>query len=216
MDFKMTYPQAPWTLQGYAIVTLQLIDIVRVRALIPSELDIISVWPGKTVGGVYVASYSDSVLQYNELIVVAAMTRRANKFGAWISHIYVDHPDSVAGGREIWGLPKELAQFTWEQQSCVHVSQGDQLLCSLNHEWQLPSWRQQLTGYTFSTLDTDLLHFEAKSDLSLCLGGAKLQVPRESPFFEVGLSKAWLNFYCDRLRLVVNPPEVVGTVGSFI
>jgi acetoacetate decarboxylase len=25
----------------------------------------------------------------------------------------VDNPDSVAGGREIWGLPKELAEFSW-------------------------------------------------------------------------------------------------------
>lgn len=210
----MAYPQAPWTLQGHAIVSLQLIDIVRVRSLIPPKLEIISVWPGKTVGGVYVASYSDSVLQYNELIVVAGMTRRADKFGAWISHIYVDNPDSVAGGREIWGLPKELAQFTWEQQTCVHVHQGDQLLCSLSREWQLPRWQQQLTGYTFSALNTDLLHFAAKGDLRLCLSGAKLQVPRESPFSKVGLGQAWLNFYCDRLRLVVNPPEVVGQTGN--
>jgi hypothetical protein len=94
----MAYPQAPWTLQGYSLQTLNLIDITAARSLVPSELEIISVWPGKTLGGVYVASYgSGSTLEYNELIVVSAITRYANRFGTWISHIYVDNPDSVAG-----------------------------------------------------------------------------------------------------------------------
>ena len=51
----MPYPQAPWTLQGYAIQTLQLLDIDRVRPFIPSELNIITVLPGKTLGGVYLS-----------------------------------------------------------------------------------------------------------------------------------------------------------------
>ncbi|HEY9821570.1 MAG TPA: acetoacetate decarboxylase family protein, partial [Candidatus Sericytochromatia bacterium] len=105
----MTYPPAPWTLQGYAIQSLQLIDIERVRPLIPTEFEIISVLPGKTVGGVYLSYYgSGSVLEYSELIVAAGMVRYSGKIGGWVSHIYVDNADSVAGGREIWGLPKEL------------------------------------------------------------------------------------------------------------
>jgi hypothetical protein len=213
----MAYPQAPWKLQGYTLQTLQLVDIARVRPLIPPELEIISIWPGKTIGGVYLASYgSDSVLEYNELIIVAALTRYVGKLGAWVSHIYVDNPDSVAGGREIWGLPKELAQFTWEQreQPCVRVHQGDQLLCSLNYEWRLPGWQQQLAGNAFSTFNRDLLYFKAKSELRLCLGGAKLQIPAESPFSRVGLNQPWLSFYCDRLRLVVSAPKVVGETAS--
>lgn len=212
----MTYPQAPWTLQGFTLVTLQPIDIAQVRSLVPPELEIISVWPGKTVGGVYVASYSSSsVLAYNELIVVAALTRYAGRFGTWISHIYVDNPDSVAGGREIWGLPKELAQFTWEQgRSCVHIHQGDQLLCNLKLEWRLPGWQQQLTGYSFSALNTDLLFFRAQGELHLSLSGAKLQIPAKSPFSEVGLSQPWLSFYGDRLHLNVATPEAVGEIAS--
>jgi acetoacetate decarboxylase len=46
------------------------------------------------------------VLEYNELIIIAAVLGYKGKFGAWISHIYVDNPDSVAGGREIWGYLK--------------------------------------------------------------------------------------------------------------
>jgi acetoacetate decarboxylase len=68
----MSYPQAPWILQGYAFQTLQLLDIERVRPFIPAELDIISVFPGKTLGGVYLSRYSaGSVLEYSELIVIS-------------------------------------------------------------------------------------------------------------------------------------------------
>jgi hypothetical protein len=59
----MPYPQTPWRLKGYAIQTLHLVNVDRVRPLIPSELEIISVWPGKTFGSVYLSNYgSGSVL----------------------------------------------------------------------------------------------------------------------------------------------------------
>jgi hypothetical protein len=45
----MGYPSAPWTLKGYALLTLHLLDVDRVRHLIPKELEIKTVWPGKTV-----------------------------------------------------------------------------------------------------------------------------------------------------------------------
>src|SRR5688572_23194128 len=128
----MTYPSAPWTLKGFAVQTLQLVDTARARSFVPPDLDIVSVLPGKTLGVVYLASYGpESVLSYNELIVVPALTRYGKNVGFWISHIYVDHPDSMAGGREIWGLPKELAQFTWQmgEQNHVLVRQGEQVLC---------------------------------------------------------------------------------------
>lgn len=72
----MTYPPAPWTLKGFAMQTLQLIDSAQARVFVPPELQIVCVLPGKTLGVMYVASYGpESVLTYNELIVVPALTR---------------------------------------------------------------------------------------------------------------------------------------------
>lgn len=210
----MAYPQAPWTLQGYSIQTLHLLDVAKVRSLVPSELEIISVLPGKTLGGIYAAFYGlGSTLTYSELIVVSAITRYAGKFGTWVSHIYVDNADSIEGGREIWGLPKELAQFKWElgKHSGVSVHQGDQLLCRISYDWQLPQWRQQLSLPSFSTLGSNLLSFEGKGEIGLCLLiGAKVQVPAQSPFSTLGLDQPWLGFYCNQLCLVVTAPIVVG------
>ncbi len=217
----MPYPQAPWTLQGYALQTLQPLDIDRVRPLVPAELEIIPVWPGKTLGGVYLSYYgSGSVLEYSELIVIAAFAHYQGKFGGWVSHIYVDNPDSVAGGREIWGLPKELAEFTWEKGDAygkdsvirdrVTVRQGNQLLCSLSYTQQGFGWRQWLGASGFSTLGSNLLSYPAQLDSRLGLVSSKLEVPAESPFASLANGQPWLTVHCDQMRLVVSAPEVVG------
>ncbi|MBW4637437.1 MAG: acetoacetate decarboxylase family protein [Gloeocapsa sp. UFS-A4-WI-NPMV-4B04] len=206
----MPYPQAPWTLQGYAIQTLQPLDIDLVRPSIPSELEIISVWPGKTLGGVYLSHYGlGSVLEYSELIVIAACVTHKGKFGGWISHIYVDNPDSVAGGREIWGLPKELAEFSWNNGSRVTVRQGNKLLCSLNYNQQNFGWRQWLGASGFSTLGSDLLIFPAQLDADLSLISSKLEVPADSPFASLAIGQPWLTVRADQMILEVAAPEVV-------
>ncbi|WP_414571706.1 acetoacetate decarboxylase family protein [Nostoc sp. CCY 9925] len=205
----MLYPQAPWTLQGYAIQTLHLVNIDRVRPLIPSELEIISVWPGKTLGSVYLSNYKPgSVLEYNELIIVPALVHYQRKIGAWISHIYVDNGDSVAGGREIWGLPKELAEFTLEQEYAT-VHQGNQKLCSFNYNQQSWGWPMQLSASAFSTKGTDLLIFSAEFKSLLGLIGSQLKIPATSPFSEIGLGRPWLTVRHQQMNLRVNAPKVL-------
>ncbi|MBV8883520.1 MAG: acetoacetate decarboxylase family protein [Chroococcidiopsidaceae cyanobacterium CP_BM_RX_35] len=206
----MTYPQAPWKLQGYAFQTVQLVDIDRVRPLIPSKLNVLSVWPGKTVGGIYLSAYeSGSVLEYNELIVIAALVSYGGKFGSWISHIYVDSPDSVAGGQEIWGLPKELAEFSWDREG-VTVRQNNQLLCSLSYNRQTFGWRQWLAAPTFSTLDANLLLFRSELESKLGLVSAKLAMPAQSPLASLGMGQPLVTIHSEELRLSVAAPEVVG------
>ncbi|MBN3942469.1 MAG: acetoacetate decarboxylase family protein [Nostoc sp.] len=210
----MPYPQAPWTLQGYAIQTLHLVNIDQVRPLIPLELEIISVWPGKTLASMYLSNYgSGSVLEYSELIVVPALINYQRKIGAWISHIYVDNADSVAGGREIWGLPKELAKFTWEQGKYVTVHQENQKLCSFKYNQQSLAWRQRLSASSFSAKGADLLIFPAEFKSLLGLIGSKLEIPAESPFSGIGLGQPRLTVRCEQMSLRVDAPKVVGQIG---
>lgn len=214
----MAYPPAPWVLRGFAMQTVQPVDIDRVRTHIPSELEIVSFFPGKTLGGIYVATYgTGSALQYSELIVVSALTRQADRFGAWISHIYVDNPDSVAGGREIWGLPKELANFEWQlgKPHCVTVWQQGRRLCKFNANWQLPGVPIPFTLGSFSHFDTNLLWFSAESRLRLSAIGAVVEIPPESPFYSLALNQPWLSFYGDELDLQVGMPIVVGRTPRF-
>ncbi|WP_017656047.1 acetoacetate decarboxylase family protein [Fortiea contorta] len=207
----MPYPKTPWTLIGLAIQTLHLIDIDRVRHLIPAELNIIALWPGKTLASVYLSNYqSGSVLEYSELIVAPAVVSYQGKIGGWISHIYVDNPDSVAGGREIWGLPKELADFAWENGKHVTVRQQNRLLCSLSYGQQSWAWKLRLGASVFSTMGADLLMFPTEFASCLSLVGSHLEVPPESPFADIGLGKAFLTVRCEQLNLRVDAPTVVG------
>lgn len=210
----MTYPSAPWHLEGYALSTLHLLDIESSRSLVPPELEIISILPGKTLGGVYVSVYeSGSILKYNELIVVAALVRHQNKIGSWVSHIYVDNEESVAGGREIWGLPKEMAQFTWEDNR-VSVRQGNCLLCRLEYQpnwFNLSTWWQpQLSGNSFSGLGTELLSFTSQFSSEMSLLTGNLAIPNNSPFANLNLGQPWLTLNLKNLNLMVEVPEVAG------
>jgi hypothetical protein len=207
----MIYPPAPWTLQGYGLQTLQLIDINTARSLVPSELEIVSLLPGKTLGGIYLSSYqSGSFLEYNELIVVAAYVRYQNRLGAWISHIYVDNFTSVAGGREIWGLPKEMAEFTWTAQG-VTVTQNGKTLCKLTHKksplktW----WRQKISGRAFGKKDNHFLYFQSDFQSSIGLSKAKLDIAPDSPFVGLGLNKPLLTLNLPDLHLIAGKPEIL-------
>ncbi|MBW4620995.1 MAG: acetoacetate decarboxylase family protein [Cyanosarcina radialis HA8281-LM2] len=210
------YPPTPWKLQGHALQTLHSIDIKNARPLIPSEFNIISIWPGKTLGGVYLSAYSSgSVLEYSELIVIAGVVSYAGKLGAWISHIYVDNPNSVAGGREIWGLPKELAQFTWQQEEDgweASASLSSQELCRLSYSQTRFSWPLPFKGTVFSTLGTDILCFPGQLKSHLGLVRSNLTVPPQSSFAGLNLGQPWLTVYCDRLDLTVNAPTRVGAL----
>lgn len=105
------YPIPPWRLRGEGILRLQALDTGL--APVPPRLGTVGIFPGKTLGGFYIGSYGKgSSLQYNELIVFSALVRSGARIGAWVSEIYVDSEGAVAGGREIWGLPKEFAHFS--------------------------------------------------------------------------------------------------------
>jgi hypothetical protein len=209
----MPYPAAPWNLHGYAVQTLHLIECDRVRSIIPPELEIMSILPGRTLGGVYLSHYgAGSVLQYSELIVVAALVRYGNKIGLWISHVYVDNPDSVAGGREIWGLPKQLAEFSWQftdRQAYVIVHQQQQTLCALDYGNPFSFWHQSFSGNSFGMKNADLLLFDAKANLRPGLVSAALRIPVGSPFAKINLDRPWLAVVAQDLQLVVTAPQIL-------
>lgn len=209
----MTYPPAPWHLQGKALVNLYLVSVDVARLLIPSELTIIPILPGKTIGGVYVASYqAGSILEYNELIVVPALVRYQHHIGFWISHIYVDHQDSMRGGREIWGLPKEIAQFSWKNTE-VLVTQNNRSLChfSLQSEWINLNSRLQpkLQGDCLSRLGTNLLSFKSHLKAKYSVVKSTLEIPQESPFFSLNLGRGFLACSLNNLELTVNAPKQI-------
>lgn len=213
MSAPSSYPPAPWHLQGKAVLSLQPIDIARAGSTLPNGLEIIQIFPGQTLGGLYWATYEvGSTLTYHELIVVSGLVRQGWRVGIWVSHIYVDHPQSVAGGRQIWGLPKQLANFSWEpgEQTKIAVHQGTQLLCRLTYEPSVPLFRQKLPFASFGSMDDKLVWFNGSASVHPYWARAlKLEVPSTSPFASLGLAKPWMTFVGKALSLDINPPEAI-------
>ncbi len=210
----MTYPPAPWNLYGNALQSLHLIDLERAKKLVPSDLEIICVLPGKTLGGLYLSIYNtSSTLSYHELIVVTALVHYKKTIGFWISHIYVDHPESMAGGRNIWGLPKEMADFTWRDHQ-VAVSQGNRPLCQVHYsQVGLPLsflGKVKISGNVFGSLAQDILLFQGNFESRLKWIQYQLIIPSESPFAAVGLGHPWFAARLSDLHLVANIPSTAG------
>lgn len=209
----MSYPSPPWTLKGYALQTLQFVDCDRIRSFIPPEFEIFSVGFGKTIGGIYISTYqAGSTLEYNELIVSPALVTYQGKWGGWISHIYVDHSDSVAGGREIWGLPKELATFDWEGGTRITISQGSKQLCSLDYETTNLKFPVNLSLPAFGLLNSDILQFQAAFQANVGLIKATLNIPNESPFSNFNLTHQNFTFSLNPLQVTTHTPKTIGTI----
>jgi acetoacetate decarboxylase len=209
----MTYPPSPWLLTGSATQSLHLVEIDRARQFVPPQLEIVAVLPGKTIGSIYLSEYqTGSILEYNELIVAPALIKNQGKIGGWISHIYVDNPDSVAGGREIWGLPKEMAEFVRGDRYTI-VKQQDRTLCSLSISNNLFSGlkiQPEITGYCFGNLNGNLLYFGNNFKSKISAIDSKVVVPPSSPFADLKLSQPLLTLALQNLNLVAGTPIDTG------
>lgn len=95
----MTYPPAPWNMHGEGWISL-----FRVKKGESAERP-----PG--VYGVMMVRYDEpSPLTYYELLVA----RLSDKKFVTITDIWVDSEASMRGGRELWAIPKDLCEFSFE------------------------------------------------------------------------------------------------------
>jgi len=217
------YPLAPWSLQGKALISFHAVDIAAMQSFLPATLEILPIFPGKTLGGLYLSSYEDgSVLTYNELIVFCGLVRYGDRISAWVTHIYVDQPQSVAGGQNIWGLPKQLASFQWSGSSHSHGtnhsqvtvsqdnhSQDNQMLCRLSHRGQLPGIPTPIPSFagTFSLLHSQMVWSSVQGSAKThLLTGVEVEVPRTSPFAALNLTHPTMAFHLEDLNLRVLSP----------
>ena len=208
----MNYPPPPWINKGRAVQVLRLVDVGRARSFVPAPLKVVQVLPGKTVGIVIFADYQPgSALTYHELTIAPALVRAGRNFGWWISHIYVDDPDFMAGGREVWGLPKQLARFSWNLPAGqVEAYQDDQLLCALLSQAPSRGVRLPLFLPSISRLGSRLLAFRVGQVSTVGLSPAALEVPATSPFAPLNLSGWTRAFHSKDMIFTANAPWTIG------
>ncbi len=98
---KVAYPEAPWRMVGSLWLT-----VFRLGR------DAGSLRTAGVYGAAFVSYTEGSTLTYSELLVARALPKGAGKGRkVSITDIWVDSPASVAGGRELWAIPKGLCDF---------------------------------------------------------------------------------------------------------
>ncbi len=205
------YPAAPWRLRGWAFQTLHLVNIDAVRPLVPPGLRVLRVSPRHTLGCVYIANYgAGSVLEYHELIVLPALVWGAGRLGFWVSHIYVDDRASMAGGREVWNLPKEMADFTvddGEGGRRISVRQDGTSLVTIQYKPARSGVPFPMPLPAFGTLNGASRFFVGKARSHLGLARASIEIPAESPFTRLGLGRPFKGLSYGGLDLLAAAPK---------
>jgi acetoacetate decarboxylase len=188
------HPPAPWRLGGPSLVVPALVPMRNARQAIPDSLSIVPVAPGHTLGGLIAVTYeAGSTLSYSELIACAGMVRSGRHVGGWISHIWVDDQQSVNGGRGIWKLPKDLAEFEVDrdregrQRFSAHANGATLIRMAAAP----PRFTAPQSGLVpmISASDGGAQHWFTLGRSLLDAGPArtKVEIPPESPFAPLGL-----------------------------
>jgi hypothetical protein len=104
-----SYPPEPWDLTGLGHVTLWRLPVAKLPAL-PFSARPLAVRGTALVATAFVTYDDRGLMAYDELLA-GVFVRFGRRVGLSITDIWVDSETSMHGGRELWGIPKELATF---------------------------------------------------------------------------------------------------------
>lgn len=120
------YPPPPWRLSGQAWLGLFPAD-----ATVPLPPDLQPLLSPRWLI-LLLVRYQSGTLRYDEF-AVGALVRLGRWPGVWVDRMWVTDEVACRGGREIWGLPKDLARITWAGPS-VLVTDRDGEIATLRLE----------------------------------------------------------------------------------
>ncbi|GAA3343528.1 acetoacetate decarboxylase family protein [Amorphoplanes nipponensis] len=107
------YPPQPWDLRGQLHLSVFAVPRADLPALPPPLAAAVRPIPfgGRAlVGAAWVSYEPGGVLEYRELLA-AVLVHERGRPRVSITRIWVDSVASRDGGRELWGIPKDLAEL---------------------------------------------------------------------------------------------------------
>jgi hypothetical protein len=101
-------------LTGRLVVALAPLRLDVARALVPAPLRLLPAWPARALAMLVVGLYGEgSTLRYSEVVDVVGPVLAGGRLGAWSPRSGSTTSARWPGGREVWGLPKQLATLRW-------------------------------------------------------------------------------------------------------
>ncbi|MBZ4018841.1 acetoacetate decarboxylase family protein [Streptomyces purpurogeneiscleroticus] len=104
------YPAPPWKARG---VLWMSVLTAREAPELPADLSPVG---GRRTLLLVLARYTEGSLRYDEF-AVGSPARRGRRVGMFCHRIWVDSAASLRGGRQLWGIPKEMARFSWDAET---------------------------------------------------------------------------------------------------
>jgi acetoacetate decarboxylase len=126
---ELSYPAAPWQMVGSMWLT-----VFRLGSAVDER------HPAGVYGAGFVTYEEGSSLTYHELVVARLRKDDGRDRAVTSPDIWVDSPESKAGGRELWAIPKELCDFT------LDTSHTGPLTTT---EWSATAGRTPIAGARF-------------------------------------------------------------------
>ncbi|CAL9332663.1 acetoacetate decarboxylase family protein [Streptomyces sp. enrichment culture] len=109
-----TSPPPPWHLRGTLHAALWGVRADRLPSwTLPPGVRPLRLGRRRAVVTFWVDYRPGGTLVYRELLVALAV-RGGRSVGACAVEAWVDDPRSLAGGRSLWGIPKDPAEFTFD------------------------------------------------------------------------------------------------------
>lgn len=197
------YPPAPWHFQGGAWFGIFQADA---PLRLPPGLQQLP-GPPQRWRVVALIRYLQGTLRYDELII-GGWVRRGPLVGLYVDQIWVDDLQSVWGGRCIWGLPKQLATFSWaDNRVQVADERGPILTLTLDLRTALLP-RMPVVSPAFGVRDGQLVL--TKGQMQARLGRAGMQLHDWSDRFGYGIrSTPLLGLAAKPMSTVVPAPTVL-------
>ena len=103
------YPPEPWDLTGTGAITTWRVPVAAMPPL-PSGVRP-AAWRGTALVTTAFVRYDERGLMAYDELLAAVLVRHGRGVALSITDIWVDSETSLAGGRGLWGIPKDLATF---------------------------------------------------------------------------------------------------------
>lgn len=208
----VAYPPEPWSLAGELLVAVHLVPSERMppdlAAAMPKGARIVRVGRRTVVGVALVHYGGDGVLAYEELLVAVPVMLRG-RVVVVIPQIWVTSEASRAGGRELWGIPKGIAdvrrRHPWTGELAasvrvdgvptarVHARLGNKLLPG-RVRMAMPT-AQRLDGREFLASNSLMVEVRAvHGEWTFAVDGPLGYLAGEHPWLQVALTRAAIVF----------------------
>jgi hypothetical protein len=105
-----SYPAEPWDLHGHAYIGAWLVPVADLPAPHSPATEPLTIFGRGIVGTAFFVYEQPSPLTYDE-IMATVLVRQGWRIRVSITHIWVNSPASRDGGRALWAIPKQLADF---------------------------------------------------------------------------------------------------------